>query len=267
MHNKERTVAKPYPVKRVLDNVGSRVDISKPICTSVGNFRFSPPFETWDVFDTIFRDKLCILAYPSAEPFLFPVQSVHFDLDFPYDYPISLMRPNGGILHPSPPQEPYYSPPRDSFFSQFGFDPNHFEIHLVPPLSYYPPVYFPPGQDGYDYAPYDPPVDLVPVKIEPRSPPPAPVDTGVIGEPYDPLDDFDGFIAQYFQDPQGGAVAPMEEDSGEDPMDEDEQDAEMVDTDSEDEDPSEVDELSASLEAVSLGARSTVSTDTCESRV
>ncbi|MED6111669.1 hypothetical protein PIB30_054436, partial [Stylosanthes scabra] len=212
-------------------------------------------YETWDIFDTIFRDKLRIRAYPSAEPFRFPLQSVHFDPNFLYDYPISLMFPNGGILHPSPPSEPYYSPPRDPTFPQFGFNPDHAKISLVSPLSYYPPVYFPPGQDGYDYAPYDPPVDLVPVKIEPRSPPPASADTRVIGEPYDPLDDFDGFSAQYFQDPHGGAAAPMEEHSSEDPMDEDDQDMEMADTDSEDEDPLEEDELSTSLEAVSLGGR------------
>ncbi|MED6167886.1 hypothetical protein PIB30_006857 [Stylosanthes scabra] len=166
-------------------------------------------YETWDVFDTIFRGILRIRAYSSAEPFRYPVQSVHFDLDFLYDYPISSMRPDRGILHPSPPPEPYYSPPRDPTFPQYGYDPDHPEISMVPPLSYYPPVYFPPGLDGYDHVPYDPPVDLVPVKIEPRSHPPAPADTEIIGEPYDPLDDFDGFIAQYFQNPQGGAVAPM----------------------------------------------------------
>ncbi|MED6171661.1 hypothetical protein PIB30_042828 [Stylosanthes scabra] len=163
------------------------------------------------------------------------------------------MRHDGGILHLSPPTQPYYSPPRDPTFPQYGYDPDHPEIPMVPPLSYYPPVYFPPGQDGYDHVPYDSPVDMVPIKIEPRSPPPAPADTRVIGEPYDPLEDFDGFIAQYFQDPQGGAVAPMEEDPGEEPMNKDEQDEEMADTDSEDEDSSEEGELSASLEAVSLG--------------
>ncbi|MED6110500.1 hypothetical protein PIB30_043575 [Stylosanthes scabra] len=88
---------------------------------------------------------------------------------------------------------------------------------------------------------------MAPVRIEPRSPPPAPVDTGVIGEPYDPLEDFDGFIAQYFQDPQGGTVAPMEEDPGEDPMDEDQQEGE---------------ELSVGSRAVSVGGRSEVSMDT-----
>ncbi|MED6163684.1 hypothetical protein PIB30_082352 [Stylosanthes scabra] len=160
--------------------------------------------ETWDVFYSIFRDKLRIRAYPSTEPFRHPVQSIHFDPDFPYDYPISLMHPDGGILHPSPPPEPYYSPP----------------------------------------------TDMAPVRVEPHSPPPATVDTGVIGEPYDPLEDYDGFIAQYFQDPHGGAVAPMEEDPGEDPMDEDQ--------------PGE-EELSAGSRAVSVGGRSEISTDTRES--
>ncbi|MED6225011.1 hypothetical protein PIB30_089619 [Stylosanthes scabra] len=85
------------------------------------------------------------------------------------------------------------------------------------------------------------------VRVEPHSPPPAPIDTGVIVEPYDPLEDYDGFIAQYSQDPQGGAVAPMDEDLGEDPMDEDQ--------------PGE-EELSAGSRAVSVGGRSEISTDT-----
>ncbi|MED6138150.1 hypothetical protein PIB30_071565 [Stylosanthes scabra] len=173
---------KPYPVKRVSNDVGSRMGTEVIFYEELDD----DMYETWDVSNTIFRDKLCIRAYPSTDPFRFLVKSVHFDPDFPYDYPISSIRLDGGILHPSPPPEPYYSPPRDPTFSQFGFDPDHSEIPLVPPLSYYPPVYFPTGQDGYDYAPYDPPIDLVPVKIEPRSPPPAPADTGVIGEPYDP---------------------------------------------------------------------------------
>ncbi|MED6176191.1 hypothetical protein PIB30_085720 [Stylosanthes scabra] len=208
--------------------------------------------ETWDVFDSIFRDKLRIRAYPSAEPFRHPVQSVHFDPDFPYDYPISSMHPDRGILHPSPPPEPYYSPPSNPTFQQFGYISELPETPMVPPLSYYPPLYFRPGLDGYDRIPYDPPADMAPVRIEPRSPPPAPVDTGVIGEPYDPLEDFDGFIAQYFQDPQGGAVALMEEDPGEDPMGEDQPEEE---------------ELSAGSRAVSMGGRSEVSTDTRESHV
>ncbi|MED6175709.1 hypothetical protein PIB30_080875, partial [Stylosanthes scabra] len=116
---------------------------------------------------------------------------------------------------------------------------------MAPPLSYYPPLYFPPGFDGYDRIPYDLPAEMAPVRVEPHSPPPAPVDTGVIGEPYNPLEDYDGFIAQYFQDPQGGAVAPMEEDPGEDPMDEDQ--------------PGE-EELSAGSRAVSVGGRSEIST-------
>ncbi|MED6151951.1 hypothetical protein PIB30_087204 [Stylosanthes scabra] len=72
--------------------------------------------ETWDFFYSIFRDKLRIRAYPSTEPFRHPVQSIHFDPDLPYDYPISSMHPDGGILHPSPPPEPYYSPPSDPTF-------------------------------------------------------------------------------------------------------------------------------------------------------
>ncbi|MED6123843.1 hypothetical protein PIB30_053269 [Stylosanthes scabra] len=185
--------------------------------------------ETWDVFDSIFRDKLRIRAYPSTEPFRHPVQSIHFDPDLPYDYPISSMHPDGGILHPSPPPEPYYSPPRDPPFQQFCYAPELPEAPMAPPLSYYPPLYFPLGFDGYDRIPYDPPADMALVRIEPHSPPPAPVDTG---------------------DPPGGGVAPMEEDPGEDPMDEDQ--------------PGE-EELSAGSRAASVGGRSEISTDTRES--
>ncbi|MED6112644.1 hypothetical protein PIB30_063446 [Stylosanthes scabra] len=182
--------------------------------------------ETWDVFDSIFRDKLCIRAYPSTEPFRHPVQSIHFDLDLPYNYPISSMHPDGGILHPSPPPEPYYSPPSDPPFQQFCYAPELLEAPMAPSLSYYPPLYFPPGFDGYDRIPYDPPVDMAPVRVEPHSPPPAPVDTG------------------------GGAAAPLEEDPGEDPMDEDR--------------PRE-EELSAGSRAATVGGRSKISTDTRES--
>ncbi|MED6152027.1 hypothetical protein PIB30_088023 [Stylosanthes scabra] len=199
--------------------------------------------ETWDVFETIFRDKLGIRAYPSTDPFRHPVQSMHFDPDLPYEYPISSMHPDGGFLHPSPPPEPYYSPPRDPTFQQFDCVPGLPETPMVPPLSFYPPLYFPSGLDGYDHIPYDLLAEMAPVRIEPRSPPPAPVDIGVIGEPYDPLEDYDGFIAQYFQDPQGGAVAPMEEDQLEE------------------------EELSAGSRAVSVGGKSEVSTDTRESYV
>ncbi|MED6163316.1 hypothetical protein PIB30_078698 [Stylosanthes scabra] len=185
--------------------------------------------------------------------------------NYPYDYPLSLLHPDGGFLHPSPPPEPYYTPPHDPLLPRYGLDPDQFEYPMVPPLSYYPPTYLLFSQADYDYVPYDPPADLAPVKIEPRSASPSPADTGVIGEPYDPLDDFDGFIAQYFQDPQGDVVVPIEEDLREDPMEEDEGDEEMADTDSEDEDPSEEEELSTGLEAVSLEGRSVVSTDTCES--
>ncbi|MED6225054.1 hypothetical protein PIB30_090145 [Stylosanthes scabra] len=143
-----------------------------------------------------------------------------------------------------------------------GYDPDHPEISLVPPLAFYPTVYVPPGQDGYDYAPYDLPADLAPVHIEPHSSPPAPADDGVVGEPYDSLDDFDGFMAGYFRDPLEGAPAPMDEDPAEDPVVGDDQDIEMGDTYSEDEDPSEDEEPSTSS-----GGRPAVSTDTRESHV
>ncbi|MED6158252.1 hypothetical protein PIB30_031091 [Stylosanthes scabra] len=206
--------------------------------------------QTWDFFDSIFRNKLCVRIYPSVEPFRYPVQSIHFDPDYPYDYPLSSLHPDGGFLYPSPPPEPYCTPPHDPLFLQYGLDPDQFEYHMVPLLSYYPPAYNPPSQADYDYVPYNTPTDLDPIKIEPHSPPLVPADTGVIGEPYDPPKDFDGFIAQFFQDPQR----------------DDEEDDEIVDTYTDDEDPPEEDELSAGLEAMSLEGRSEVSTDTCESR-
>ncbi|MED6184087.1 hypothetical protein PIB30_044009 [Stylosanthes scabra] len=133
-----------------------------------------------------------------------------------------------------------------------GFDLDQFGVPMIPPLSYYPPV-------------YDPSVDLVPVKIEPRSPPPAPADTGIIGEPYNPLYDLDGFIAQYFRDPRGDVAAPVDEDPPEDPMDEDEADVKMADTDIGKEDVSDGDEPSVSSGAAGSDERSEISTDTCES--
>ncbi|MED6178329.1 hypothetical protein PIB30_106565, partial [Stylosanthes scabra] len=144
--------------------------------------------------------------------------SIHFDPDLPYDYPISSMHPDGGFLHPSPPPEPYYSPPSDPPFQQFH-PPELPEATMAPPLSYYPPLYFPPGMDGYGYIPYDPPVDV------------AVDDAGIAGEPYDPVDDFDGLFV-----PQRDAVVPMGEDQWEE------------------------EELSAGLRAASLGDRSEVST-------
>ncbi|MED6190756.1 hypothetical protein PIB30_109012, partial [Stylosanthes scabra] len=109
-----------------------------------------------------------------------------FDLDRPYDLPISAIRPDGGILHP----------------------------------------------------------------------PPAPVDTGVIGEPYDPLYDLAGFIDEYYRRPPEAVPAQMEVDPVEDPMD--------TDT-GEDEDPEEA-EQSEDSEDTRSDERSVVSTDTWESR-
>ncbi|MED6158253.1 hypothetical protein PIB30_031092 [Stylosanthes scabra] len=222
--------------------------------------------QTWDFFDSIFRDKLHVRIYPSVEPFRYLVQSIHFDPDYPYDYPLSSLHPDGGFLHPSPPPKPYYTPPHDPLFPQYGLDPDQFEYSLVPLLSYYPPAYIPPGQADYDYVPYDPPTDLAPIKIEPRSPPLAPADTGVIGEPYDPLEYFDGFIAQFVPGSSERCSSAHGGGSKRGPMKEDEEDDEMVDTDTDDEDPPEEDELSAGLEAMSLEGRPEISTDTCESR-
>ncbi|MED6115061.1 hypothetical protein PIB30_086554, partial [Stylosanthes scabra] len=87
-------------------------------------------------------------------------------------------------------------------------------------------------------------------------PPPAPVDTGVIGEPYDPLYDLAGFIDEYYRRPPEAVPAQMEVDPVEDPMD--------TDT-GEDEDPEEA-EQSEDSEDTRSDECSIVSTDTCESR-
>ncbi|MED6174357.1 hypothetical protein PIB30_068294 [Stylosanthes scabra] len=54
--------------------------------------------------------------------------------DHPYEYPISEMRPDGGIKHPSPPPAPYYSPPHGPDFQQ-DYDPDHPEILKI--LSFF----------------------------------------------------------------------------------------------------------------------------------
>ncbi|MED6175710.1 hypothetical protein PIB30_080876 [Stylosanthes scabra] len=126
-HVSETHNGETYPVNRASDNVGLRnivlfviafgylitcLLVTLKVKTMGTKVIFYEELaddmsETWDVFDSIFRDKLRIRAYPSTEPFRHPVQSIHFDPDFPYDYPISSMHPDGGILHPSPPPEPY----------------------------------------------------------------------------------------------------------------------------------------------------------------
>ncbi|MED6182229.1 hypothetical protein PIB30_026621 [Stylosanthes scabra] len=210
-------------------------------------------YQTLDLFDSIFKGKMRLRVYPVREPFRYPVHSKMFDPDLPYNHPLSTLCPGDGIRHPSPPPEPYPMPPFGPSTSQQGFDLDQFGVPVIPPLSYYPPV-------------YDPSVDLVPVKIEPRSSPPAPADTEIIGESYDPLYDLDGFVAQYFQDPQGVVAVPVDEYPAEDPMDEDEADVEMVDTDTGEEDVSDGDEPSESSGAAGSDERSEISTDTCESR-
>ncbi|MED6153887.1 hypothetical protein PIB30_106396 [Stylosanthes scabra] len=165
--------------------------------------------QTWDLFDTLFAERLRIRVYPTQLPFQYPLQSFLFDPDRPYDRPISALRPD--------------------------------DVR-------------------------DPPVDLVTVKVESRSPPPAPADAGVIGEPYDPLYDLAGFIDEYYRRPPEAAPAPMEEDPVEDPMDTDDGEDEMADTDTgEDEDPKDVGQSEDSEDARS-DEHSVVSTDTCESR-
>ncbi|MED6115913.1 hypothetical protein PIB30_095216 [Stylosanthes scabra] len=103
---------KPYSVKRVSDNVGLRMGTGIIFYEHLSD----DMYDTWDVFDTLFRDKLRIRAYPIPEPFSHPVHSNHFSPDHPYEYPISEMRPDGGIRHPSPPPAPYYSPPHGPDF-------------------------------------------------------------------------------------------------------------------------------------------------------
>ncbi|MED6181497.1 hypothetical protein PIB30_019751 [Stylosanthes scabra] len=209
--------------------------------------------QTWDLLDTMFTERLCIRVYPTQLPFRYPLQSFLFDPDRPYDLPISAFRPDGGILHPSPPRNPPVPPPFGPPSSQYDFGPDTFGIPMIPPLSYYPPA-------------RDPPVELVTVKVEPRSPPPAPVNTGVIGEPYDPLYDLAGFVDEYFRLPPEVVPAPIEEDSVEDPMNSDDAEDKLADTDTgEDEDPEEDGQSEGSEDARS-DEHSVVLTDTCESR-
>ncbi|MED6187436.1 hypothetical protein PIB30_076448 [Stylosanthes scabra] len=118
---------------------------------------------------------------------------------------------------------------------------------------------------GVDYISYDPPTELAPIKIESIDLYPAPIDDGVIGEPYDPHRDWDGFFDQLIQDPQEEAAAPVAEEPIEDLMEEDEADAEMVDTDTGKEDVSEDDEHSAGSGSAGAEGRSEISTDTHES--
>ncbi|MED6217394.1 hypothetical protein PIB30_017241 [Stylosanthes scabra] len=241
----QRTVVKPYPIKRASDNVRLRMGMGVIFYEALTE----DVYQTWDLFDLIFKGKMRLRVYPIRESFRHPVHSTTFDPDLPYNHPLSTLCPGDGIRHPSPPPEPYPMPPFGPSTSQQGFDLDQFVVPMIPPLSYYPSV-------------YDPSVDLVP----PRSPPPVPADTGIIGEPYDPLYDLDGFIAQYFHDPQGDVAAPVDEDPVEDPMDEDEVDVEMADTDTGEEDVSDGDEPSVSSGAADSDEQSEISTDTCESR-
>ncbi|MED6139046.1 hypothetical protein PIB30_080164 [Stylosanthes scabra] len=209
--------------------------------------------QTWDLFDTLFAERLRIRVYPTQLLFRYPLQSFLFDPDRPYDLPISAIRPDGVILHPSPPRHPPVPPPFGPSSSHYSLGPDYIEVPMIPPRSYYSPV-------------RDPPMDLVPVRVEPRSPPPAPIDTGVIGEPYDPLYDLAGFIDEYYRRPPEAVPAPMEADPVEDPMDTDDDEDGLADTDTgEDEDPEEVGQ-SEDSEDTRSDEHSVVSTDTCESR-
>ncbi|MED6152581.1 hypothetical protein PIB30_093415 [Stylosanthes scabra] len=207
-------------------------------------------YQTLDLFDSIFKGKMRLRVYPVREPFRYPVHSKMFDPDLPYNHPLSTLCPGDGIRHSSPPPEPYPMPPFGPSMSQQGFDLDQFGVPMIPPLSYYPPV-------------YDPSVDLVPVKIEPRSSPPAPPQTPGLLESHTIRY---GFVAQYFQDPQGDVAVPVDEDPAEDPMDKDEADVEMADTNTGEEDVSDGDEPSESSGAAGSDERSEISTDTCESR-
>ncbi|MED6126687.1 hypothetical protein PIB30_080770 [Stylosanthes scabra] len=181
--------------------------------------------ETWDVFDSIFKDKLRIRAYPSTEPFHHPVQSIHLILIFLTTIPFLRCTLTEvfctRLLHQSHTTRRLAIPPFSSFAIPWScLRPLWRRRCLTIPLCTFLR-------------------DLM-----------AMIAFRGIGEPYDPLEDYDGLFAQYFQDPQGGAVAPMEEDPDGDPMYEDQ--------------PGE-EELSAGLRAGSAGGRSELSTDTRES--
>ncbi|MED6125595.1 hypothetical protein PIB30_070041 [Stylosanthes scabra] len=49
--------------------------------------------QTWELFDTMFTERLCIRVYPTQLPFRYPLQSFLFDPDRPYDLPISTFHP------------------------------------------------------------------------------------------------------------------------------------------------------------------------------
>ncbi|MED6213170.1 hypothetical protein PIB30_090648 [Stylosanthes scabra] len=49
--------------------------------------------QTWDLFDSMFAERLRIRVYPAQLPFQYPLQSFLFDPDHPYDLPISAFRP------------------------------------------------------------------------------------------------------------------------------------------------------------------------------
>ncbi|MED6203220.1 hypothetical protein PIB30_113434, partial [Stylosanthes scabra] len=117
--------------------------------------------QTWDQFDTLFAERLRIRVHPTQLPFRYPLQSFLFDPDRPYDLPISAIRPDRGISHPSSPRHPPVPPPFSPSSSHYSLGPDYVEVPMIPPRSCYTPV-------------HDPPVELVPVKVEPRSPPPAP---------------------------------------------------------------------------------------------
>ncbi|MED6115795.1 hypothetical protein PIB30_094135, partial [Stylosanthes scabra] len=104
--------------------------------------------------------------------------------------------------------------------------------------------------------PYDLPISAIRPDRGISHPPPAPVDTGVIGEPYDPLYDLAGFIDEYYRRPPEVVPAQMEADPVEDPMD----------TDTGKDEDLEKAEQSEDSEDTHPDERSVVSTDTCESR-
>ncbi|MED6159122.1 hypothetical protein PIB30_039444 [Stylosanthes scabra] len=103
----QRTMVKPYPIKRASDNVGLRMGTGVIFYEVLTD----DVYQTWDSFDTIFKGKMRFRVYPIREPFRYPVHSTLFDPDRAYDLSLSTLSPGDGIRHPSPPPKPYPMPP------------------------------------------------------------------------------------------------------------------------------------------------------------
>ncbi|MED6190413.1 hypothetical protein PIB30_105727 [Stylosanthes scabra] len=128
--------------------------------------------QTWDQFETLCAERLRI-------------RSFLFDPDRPYDLPISAIRPDRGVSHPSPPRHPPVPPPFGPSSSHYSLGPDYVEVLMIPPRSCYTPPYDP----LYDLAGfideyYRRPPEAVPAQIE-ADPVEDPMDTDT-GEDEDP---------------------------------------------------------------------------------